>query len=143
MTTKAFLGKVFLAVGNGASPEVFTRYCEMTTLSGLGQTNAQVDVTTFCSGGNKEYIAGLADGNVVTIEGNYDPLNTIQNQLVADVKAKTTRNFEVQIDDDSPATNFHIALAMLSWDMTPSLSAANKVTFTGKISGDIVINTTA
>jgi hypothetical protein len=142
VTSKAFTGKVFLAVGDGASPEVFTRYCEMTTLSGLGQTNAQIEVTTFCSGGNKEYIPGLADGSVITIEGNYDPLNTVQNSLIADVKAKANRHFEVQIDEDSPATVFHFTGSMLSWDMTPSLSAANKITFTSKISGDITINTT-
>lgn len=143
MTSKAFVGKVFLAVGNGASPEVFTRYCEMDSISGLGQANAQVEVTTFCSGGVKEYVPGLADGNVVTIGANYDPLNTVQNALVADVKAKTRRNFELQVEDDSPATVFHFALAMLSYDVAPSISAQNKVTFTGKISGDIVINTTA
>lgn len=143
MTSKAFVGKVFLAVGNGASPEVFTRYCEMTSVSGLGQANAQVEVTTFCSGGTKEYVPGLADGNVVTIEGNYDTSNTIQNGLVEDVKAKLNRNFELQVEEDSPSTVFHFALAMLSWDMTPSISAQNKITYTGKISGDIVINTTA
>lgn len=142
MATKAFVGKVFLKVGNGASPEVFTRYCEMTSLSGLGQANDQVEATTFCSNGSKEYIPGLADGKEVTVEANYDPLNVTQNQLIADVKAKHTRNFEVEIEEDSPATVFHFAAAMLSWEMGPSISAANKVTFTFKISGDITINTT-
>lgn len=142
MTSKAFVGKVFLAVGDGASPEVFTRYCEMDSISGLGQANAQVEVTTFCSGGVKEYVPGLADGNVVTIGANYDPLNTVQNALIADVKAKTNRHFELQVDEDSPATVFHFSLAMLSWDVEPSISAQNKVTFTGKISGDITVNTT-
>lgn len=142
MATKAFVGKVFLDVGNGASPEVFTRYCEMTSLSGLGQANDQVEATTFCSGGSKEYIPGLADGKEVTVEANYDPENITQNQLIADVKSKSNRNFEVVITDDSPATVFHFGAAMLSYEFTPSISAANKISFTFKISGDITVNTT-
>jgi len=139
MTSKAFVGNAFLAVGNGASPEVFTRYCEVDSISGLGQANAQVEVTTFCSGGVKEYVPGLADGNTVTVTANYDPDNTVQNALIADVKAKTRRNFQLQVADDSPQTVFHFAMAMLSWDVAPSISAQNKVTFTGKISGDISV----
>lgn len=139
MTTKAFVGKVFLEVGNGASPEVFTRYCEMTSLGGLGALNALVDVTTFCSGGSKEYVGGLADGKEVTVEANFDPANTIQNSLIVDVNAKTTRRFEVVVEEDSPATVFSFAGAMLGWEMVPSISAQNKITFTFKISGNITI----
>lgn len=139
MTTKAFVGKVFLEVGNGASPEVFTRYCEMTSLGGLGQLNSLVDVTTFCSGGSKEYVGGLADGKEVTVEANFDATNVTQNALIAAVKAKSTINFEVVVEEDSPATVFSFAGAMLGWEMAPSISAQNKVTFTFKISGDITI----
>lgn len=144
MATKAKVGGVYLAVGNGASPtEVFTRYCEMTSISGLGVANDQVEATTFCSGGSKEYIAGLADGKEVTVEANYDPDNVTQNQLIADVVSKATRNFEVEIAYDSPGTVFHFAAAMLSWEFDPSQTAANKITFTFKISGSITINTSA
>lgn len=139
MTTKAFVGKVFLEVGNGASPEVFTRYCEMTSLGGLGQLNSLVDVTTFCSGGSKEYVGGLADGKEVTVEANYDPDNATQAALIAGVKAKSTLHFEVVVEDDSPATVFSFHGAMLGWEMVPNISAQNKVSFTFKISGDITI----
>lgn len=139
MTTKAFVGKVFLEVGNGASPEVFSRYCEMTTLGGLGQQNALIEATTFCSGGNKEYIPGLADGKEVTIDANYDPDNTVQNTLIADVKAKTTRHMHIIVEDDSPHTVFAFSAAMLGWELVPSVSAQNKIAFVFKISGDITI----
>lgn len=70
----SFVGNAFLYRGDGGSPEVFTRVCQAFGISGIGQTNEQVDATTFCSGGVKEYIAGLADGTEVTLELNLEKI---------------------------------------------------------------------
>lgn len=139
MTTKAFVGKVFLYVGNGGSPEEFAKYCEIDDMSGIGVKNDTVDATTFCSGGVKEYIAGLGDGNEVTFQANYSLDDPIQDQLMDDVDSKATRNFEVQAGDSSPGEKlFKFALAMLSWEFDPSVSSKNAVKYTGKITGQII-----
>lgn len=138
MTTTAFVGKVFLAVGNGASPEVFARYCEIDSMAGIGVKNDLVDVTTFCSNGNKEYVGGLSDGKEVTFGANYSMSETIQEGLMADVDSKATRNFEVQVDGASPAKTFKMSMAMLDWEFNPSVSKQNVIKFIGKISGPIV-----
>jgi len=138
MTTQAFVGKIFLAVGDGASPETYQRYCEVDSISGVGVKNALVDVTTFCSDGNMEYISGLSDGSEVTFSGNYSMNDDIQDDLMDDVDTKTTRKFQLQIDGSSPNKTFDFSMAMLSWELDPSVSKQNVIKFVGKITGPIV-----
>lgn len=132
-----FVGKVFLAVGNGASPEVFTRYCEVSEISGIGIKNEQIDVTTFCSGGFKQYIPGLSDGSEVSFTANFVMDEPIQEDLMDDVDDKATRDFQVQVDGVSPAYVFHLTLAMLSYEFAPSVSKQNTIKFSGKSTGVI------
>jgi hypothetical protein len=141
MTTTAFVGKVFLNVGNGATPEVFAQYCEIDSMAGIGVKNDLVDVTTFCSGGSKEYVGGLSDGKEVTFGANYSTDEPIQESLMLDVDNKVTRNFTVTVENGAPATvvkTFALALAMLDWEFNPSVSKQNVIKFIGKITGPIV-----
>lgn len=132
-----FVGKVYWAVGDGASPEAFTRYCEVDSMSGIGTANALIDVTTFCSNGVKEYIAGLSDGKQVTIGANYAMGEPIQEDLIGAVESKETRNFEVQIDGESPNRLFKMTLTMLDWEFGPQVAKQNTIKFIGKITGQI------
>jgi hypothetical protein len=138
VASTAFVGKIYLAVGNGASPEVFERYCEIDSMSGIGGKNALVDVTTFCSDGYMQYIPGLSDGTEVTFSGNYSMNDPIQEGLMDDVDNKVTRNVQIQIDGSSPNKTFDMALAMLSWELDPSVSKQNVIKFVGKITGPII-----
>jgi hypothetical protein len=133
-----FVGGIFWAVGDGASPETFTRYCAVDAMSGIGSANSLIDVTTFCSMGVKEYIAGLADGKQVTIGANYLMGDSIQEGLILDVENKVKRNFEVQVDGVSPFRLFHLTLAMLDWELDPQVAKQNVIKFIGKISGKIL-----
>ncbi len=137
-TNTPFVGKIYWAVGNGASPEVFTRYCEVDSMSGIGAANALIDVTTFCSDGVKEYIPGLSDGKQVTIGANYVMGEPIQESLINDVEDKVKRNFEVQIDGESPTKLFKLTLAMLDWELDPQVAKQNVIKFIGKITGPIL-----
>lgn len=150
MTTKAFVGNVFLARGDGGSPEAYTRICAAFGISGVGQQNEQIEATNFCSGGVKEYIAGLADGTEVTLELN------LETQLVAgssaqairdmitDVKNKATRAFQLQIDGGTnpgtPDLYITYSATCLSWVLNPSINSKNTINFGFKISGDVVIS---
>ncbi len=135
----AFVGNVFLAVGNGESPEVFTRYCEIDSMAGIGVKNDLVDVTTFCSGGSKEYVGGLSDGKEVTFGANYAAVEPLQEGLMADVDGKVVRNFEVQVGAAAPYSHvFAMSMTMLDWEFSPSVSKQNVIKFIGKITGPIV-----
>lgn len=138
VATDAFVGAAFLAVGNGDSPEVFTTYCEIDTIGGIGQKNDQVEATTFCSNGTKQYIAGLSDGNEVSFSANYSLTNEQQEQLITDVENKANRAFQLTMGNESPQRIFQFVATMLSWEVDPSVSAKNVIKFTGKITGPIV-----
>jgi len=140
MTTDAFVGQMFFQRGNGATPEVFTRICQVFGISGLGEKNDLVEATTFCSGGSKEYIGGLADGEEITIEGNYEQGDTNLLAMITDVKNKATRNFRLSVEDDSPSETFSFAGVCLSWAINPSVSDKNTISFGIKISGAVVIS---
>ena len=148
MSRDAFVGNVFLYRGNGGSPQDFTIVCEAFGMSGIGEANDQIDATDFCSGGNKEYIAGLADGSEITLELNFIAKQVgalqIQGQFIADVKNKAVRDFQLRCDGDGDGITdltFHFAATALSWTLNPSPSAKNSISFGLKISGGIDITT--
>jgi hypothetical protein len=134
----SFVGKCFLEVGNGESPETFTRYCQVADMSGIGTKNDQVEVTTFCSGGFKEYIAGLSDGSEMSFGANFSMVDATQDQLMDDVDDKAERNVQIVVEGTSPPRMFAATLAMLSYDFAPSVSKQNTIKFTGKATGPIV-----
>lgn len=135
----AFVANIYFERGDGGSPESFDRVCPVMSISGLGETNDLVDVTTFCSNGNREYISGLADGQELTIEANYETTSADLSAMIADVKAKTNKNYRVVVEDGSPTTVFSFAGTPLSWVLNPSVDDKNSISFTIKISGEITI----
>lgn len=146
MSRNAFVGNVILWRGDGGSPESFTPVCEAFGISGIGEANDQIDSTDFCSGGNKEYIAGLADGSEITLELNFMANNlltsemAIQAAFIADVKNKAIRDFQLRCDGNGDGVTdltFHFSATALSWTLNPSPTAKNAISFGLKISGGI------
>lgn len=142
--TEAFVGKMYLERGDAGSPTTYTRVCQIFGIGGLGQTNALVDATTFCSGGVNEYIGGLADGSEVSLNANFETAAQVLRDMIQDVKDKATRAFRVVADDEiNPALYFYLSAVCLSWQLGPSVDGKNTIDFGIKISGDIVITTSS
>lgn len=135
----AFVGDMFLERGNGASPEVFTRICQVFGISGLGESNELVEATTFCSLGNREYLGGLADGDEMTIECNYEQGDVNLLAMITDVKNKATRSFQVVAAHSSPNEVFSFSAVCMSWTLNPSVEDRNTISFGLKISGAVTI----
>jgi hypothetical protein len=134
--------------GDGASPENFTPVCEAFGISGIGEANDQIDATDFCSGGAKEYIAGLSDGSEITLELNFvasvaaAAQMAIQAAFIADVKNKVQRDFQLRCDGDADGVTdltFHWTATALSWTLNPNPTAKNAISFGLKISGGVDI----
>lgn len=133
----SFAGGLALRRGDGATPtEVFTAVPKVNSLSGLGAVNPTIDVTNWDSTA-KEYIAGLADGQEVTIEMNRVLGDAQQDGLIADVDGKLNRNFEFDMDDGGQVETFDFTLAMTSWSVTPNNEDKHILSVSGKISGAI------
>lgn len=139
MTTEAFVGNIFFERGNGASPEVYTRICQVFGISGVGESNELLDATTFCSAGSREYIAGLADGEEISIECNYEQADTNLLAMISDVKNKITRSVRLVIEDLSPDEVISFDAVCMSWVINPAVDNKNTITFGFKITGSVTV----
>lgn len=138
--TAAFKGGLTVKREQGGSPEVYTTIEEVKSLSGFGKVNPLIDATSFSSTA-KEYIAGLADGQEVTIEClRVHASPSQQDALIADVNAGTNRLFQLVLTNGTTAITYTFTGTCLSWVISPSFDDANMISYTVKISGDITVS---
>ncbi len=148
-TDQPFVGQVYFEMAlaeSPGSPVEYVRICEIHGISGLGETNDLVDVTTFCSGGNREYIGGLADGQEITLDANFIINSDGRRALIAAQKAKRNVLSRVVADDDGDGNadlSFYFSSAVLGWVFNPSVDDKNAIQFTLKISGEVLIEEAA
>lgn len=138
MTTVAYTSGVTVKFSDNASPEVYTAIEEVSSIDGLGQTNELIEATHFASGGVKEYIAGLADGDEVTLECNkVNTASSIQTDVITAVEGKVSHNLQVTLTDGTVAEVYTFLWVPLSYKIGPNVADKNGITFVGKISGTI------
>ena len=136
--TAGYTGGLTFKMSNGTSPEVYSTIEEAKSISGLGVTNPLIDTTSFDSTA-REYIAGLSDGQEISLECvRVHTTSNIQDTVIAVVDAKTTRNYQLTLTDGSVVKIYTFAGVPLSWAITPSFDDATMLAFTIKISGSIV-----
>jgi hypothetical protein len=83
--------------GDGASPEVFSDIAEVKDVKFSGPTLGTVDATHSASPNSyKEFIPSLIDPGDMDVTLQFIPGNSGQKNLIADLAAKTLRNFKVQ-----------------------------------------------
>lgn len=138
--TAAFTGGVTLKRGDGATPtELFTAIPEMTVAPNLGADKGQLEVSSYDSVDNKEYIAELlGDGKDVDLEWNLILGNAAQQGVIADVNGGINRNYEMTITDGVKTLTSTFTLTPKGWNRSTSLTDAHKLSATFKISGAIV-----
>lgn len=136
--TAATIGNWQMEIGTAASPQVLTSIEEVTDVSGLGVSNELVDVTNFDSpSSSKEYIAGLADGSEITVTANYVPGATHQPVVMTAVDNQATRLARLRYTGTSPEKTWSFSAVCLGYEIDPSVTDANQITFTFKVSGNI------
>jgi len=134
-----YIGGISFKRGDGGNPETFTKVPGLASISGLGKTNPLADSTDFDSAA-KEYIAGLPDGDQITLEFNDDldgSTNTQLAGLISDVDSGTNRNVQVVFTDGTNTETYDFTVVPLSWKKVPSVTGVNRVQITIKISGAI------
>lgn len=121
-----------LRLGDGASPEVFTKVAEVTQLGEVGQTAPEVDVTPI-DATERVFIGGLKEGNSVGFTLSYVAAN--ENHKTLRDSLGDRKNFEVEWADGSKAgitlviNNFARGETTAEGVMTATLE--------GRISGEI------
>jgi len=133
--TSAVLGAgTLFKLGDSASPIVYTTIGEVVNIGPIGSTAELVEVTNMDSGNDKEYIAGLQDGDEVEIEFNW----TKGTQQVA-LRAAQNTTVPIQVTwPDSPATTATFSYVVLKFGINPTTPGeAVTASVSGKITGTI------
>jgi hypothetical protein len=134
--TQAILGAgSSLRLGDGASPEIFTKIAEVLRVGAIGQTAAEIDVTNLDSTA-KEYIAALPDGETVSISMNFIG-GTQQNALRDGVR--TSKNFQMRFSDNTQASFKMVILGFMRDETSPESQLTASVS--GRITGPITWGT--
>jgi hypothetical protein len=134
-----FTGGLTVKYGDGASPEVFALIEEVIALGGLGANNPLIDVTSHDSTA-REFIAGLADGQELSVECNrVHTAANIQDDVIDEVIAKTNFNMEITVTDGTVAVVYTFAVTPISWLVNTSFDDKTTLSLALKITGAIGI----
>jgi len=125
-----------LSIGNGdGPPETFTDIGEIISIDGPGGENGEIEVTSLDSTA-KEFIADLIDYGQVTAAANFLPGDTQHDQLLADVAARTIRNYQVSWPT-SPASTATFAAYVQSYRPNVAAGQQGQANLTLRVTGDV------
>jgi len=117
-----------LKIGDGATPENFTTIAEVTNIGGPALSLDPIEITSHSStGGWKEFIGGLLDAGEVSFDINYEPTEATHDAstgLIADMVARTLRNFQL-VFPDAGSTTWSFAALVTSFE--PSEPVGDKL----------------
>mgnify|MGYP003580801584 CR=1 FL=1 len=128
--------ELILEIGDGNSPEVFTPFCAIGDVSGLGETKPQVDVTTICDDA-RTFRNGLKEGNEMTVAANMIQGDAQTRALFEQYQSDEIVNFRYRFKDVSPAEYFAWSATVLSWNIAAPIGEKGVMTFGMKISGAV------
>lgn len=99
-----------IAVGDGASPEVFTAIGEVLTIDGPKESRPIIDTSTLSSSIRSGKV-GLRDGGTVAVTCHLDPATTAQDTVYTHFTAATgtEKNYRITLTDTSPAETITFA----------------------------------
>ena len=126
--------------GNGASPEVFTKIGEVTSISEIGETGNLVAVTNHDSPGTPpraEYIGGILDGDEITFEANYIPANTTHSGFITAAAAQASGSYRVI---SKTGTQLDFEGIALHWGLVLNLESQEVLGGRVKVSGVITVS---
>lgn len=95
-----------LKIGDAASSENFTTVPEVTKIAGPDIKFDLLDATSHDLGGGvfREFIPGLADGDMISFDCHWRPANAVHKGIRVDQYARTKRNFQLVFPDTSDNT---------------------------------------
>lgn len=107
MTNYAAFGTL-LKIGDGGDPESFTSIAQVKSVGGPSLGLDPIDVTHHASTGSwEEVVGGILRSGEVSLDINYDPAGATHDAstgLIADMVAKTVRNFQLVFPDTGTTT---------------------------------------
>lgn len=121
-----------LKLGDGASPEVFTKIAEVTQVSEIGETAPEIDVTPIDATA-RQFIGGLAEGNSVSFTLSY-VASDATHQTLRDALG-SAKNFEIVWSDTSKAAFTLVITSFMRGETTAE--GVMTASLEGRISGGV------
>lgn len=123
--------------GDGGGTEVFTTIGEIMEFNGPGESVEDIEVTTFDSLAKEFISSGQPDSGEVTFKMNFIGSDAQQQGLRTDMRAGTTRNFKVILNDHATTpTTFAFAGVVKKLDgPTAGVGAQYTMSVSIKVSG--------
>lgn len=124
-----------IAIGDGASPEVFTTINDVTDISGPDGGASEID-TTDLSSTAKEFRLGLIDNGNVSMAMNFQPKDTQHALLRTKSISGVQANYRITFTD-SPATTWTFAAFVKGVPINNSVDGVTTANVTLRITGSI------
>lgn len=127
-----------LKIGDGAENETFTTVAEVTDISGPGFSVDVEDVTSHSSTGAwEEVIPTIIRSGEISFSVNFIPTGATHSQtsgLLADMKAKTNRNFQLVFPDNG-STTWTLSTYIVGFEPSMAVDGVLTADLTLKITG--------
>lgn len=104
-----------IAIGDGASPEVFNTIAGITDIPELPKVKTFFEKTDITDTHEKHGDAGIHEAQDITLQGNYDPNDTGQNAVQTAHDDGTETNFKVTLKSISPNQEFTFSALVIDW----------------------------
>jgi len=124
-----------IAIGDGASPEVFTTITDVTDIAGPDGSASEID-TTDLSSTAREYRLGLTDNGNVTLTVNFKPQDTQHALLRTKSISGAETNFRITFTD-SPATTWTFAAFVKGVPISNSVDGVTTASITLRVTGAV------
>ena len=127
--------------GDGASPEVFTKIGEVTSISEVGETGNLVQVTNHDSPGTPprhEYIGGILDGDEITFEANWidDATQDHSAGFIKSAAGQLKENYQLILKSSA---QLDFAAIALHWGIIANLESQEVLGGRIKVTGVITV----
>lgn len=128
---------VFQVGDPDVSPTTYQDMCAVFDFGSIGEEKPLVDVTALCDNG-RTYRNGLADGVEIPLQSNFIPGDTLLERLYLAFKNDEIMPFRIRRKSGSPDQHFDFLGTIRAWNITGPIGAKSVLTYTLKITGEVL-----
>lgn len=139
MTARKTKG-VELQVGDGASPESFSKIASIVSINGPDGTRTEID-TTDLSSTAMEFEAGLKDEGSISFDAIWDEKETTHGDLQTEWENGDTKNYKIVVPDGSPNSELEFAAFVSQLQRQYNVNDVVRASCALRISGALTVTT--
>lgn len=127
----------FAIQASDMSPTEFIDFCAVVDVGAIGEEKTAIDVTTLCSTA-REYRGGLADGVEIPLQCNFIVDDELTHRMYQLYRTNEVETFRLYVVGASPEEYFQFDASVRAWNLAVPVGDKATITFTLKISGEVL-----